>query len=170
MGVESYPKTPHLPFSPEVSEDDITLFCEEEVVITEKLDGANCLLFKGKVFGRTHQHEANHSSFAQVKQLYSCFSFLVPEDLQLFGECMTGIHSIEYAALKSHFYLFAIYRLKSRSNESVSNDNQGIPHFARFPCFASSNYNRPQIQERENLSSSNHNNRLVIAILLPVKC
>jgi hypothetical protein len=54
---EKYPKTPHLPFSPGVFSDDITLdskhctqFLNKEVVITEKLDGGNCQLHQGKGF------------------------------------------------------------------------------------------------------------------------
>lgn len=32
-------------------------------MITEKLDGGNCCMFSGKVFARTHKHEATHASF-----------------------------------------------------------------------------------------------------------
>lgn len=55
--VVKYPKTPHLPFSPGVAEDDIILPCDgsklpilsEDVVVTEKLDGGNCSIHCGKV-------------------------------------------------------------------------------------------------------------------------
>ena len=52
---EKYPKTPHLPFSPGINSDDITLdskhcnqFLNKEIVITEKLDGGNCQLYQNK--------------------------------------------------------------------------------------------------------------------------
>jgi len=61
-----YPKTQHLPFSPQVNDDDVvcdakicsSLFCKKEVVITEKLDGGNCQLFQQKVYARTVGKEA----------------------------------------------------------------------------------------------------------------
>ncbi len=55
-----YPRTPHLPFSPGVSADDIVLvsskdtalpILSQETVVTEKLDGGNCSIYNGKVCG-----------------------------------------------------------------------------------------------------------------------
>ncbi|EFC45507.1 predicted protein [Naegleria gruberi] len=116
---QKYPKTPHLPFSPEHQDDDVVLsnqhctqFVGQEVIITEKMDGGNCQLFQGKIFARTTNKEATHASFGPIKQLYSQFSFLIPDHLVLFGENMYGIHSIEYNNLKSYFYLFAILDLQ----------------------------------------------------------
>jgi len=115
---QKYPKTPHLPFSPEHQDDDVVLpdshctqFVGKEVIITEKLDGGNCQLFQGKIFARTTSKEATHPSFGPVKQLYSQFQFLIPDHLVLYGENMYGIHSIEYGNLDSYFYLFAILDL-----------------------------------------------------------
>jgi len=117
-----YPSTPHLPFSPGVNEDDIVAdygveqtFAngETRIIITEKLDGGNCCLKNGQVYGRTHSHEATHWSFSQVKQLYNAkmmekpeFFFEEFEGIELFGENMAAIHSIEYNRLTSPFYLF----------------------------------------------------------------
>lgn len=116
-----YPKTPHLPFSPEIKDDDIILnedncklFVGCDIVITEKLDGGNCQLFENKVYARTTSKEATHKSFSAIKQLYSQFSYKVPSNLALFGENMYGVHSIEYTNLKSYFYLFAV--LEENSN------------------------------------------------------
>jgi hypothetical protein len=53
---DRYPSTPHLPFSPQVNEDDIridasqsSVFVGAPIVITEKLDGGNCCICDGKV-------------------------------------------------------------------------------------------------------------------------
>lgn len=48
MTYYKYPRTYHLPWSPGVSEDDktisdISIFRDSEVVVSEKLDGENCL-------------------------------------------------------------------------------------------------------------------------------
>eukprot|EP01059_Diplonema_ambulator_P002346 TRINITY_DN12002_c0_g1_i2.p1 TRINITY_DN12002_c0_g1~~TRINITY_DN12002_c0_g1_i2.p1 ORF type:complete len:227 (+),score=16.15 TRINITY_DN12002_c0_g1_i2:36-716(+) len=113
---EEYPRTPHLPFSPQVADDDITRvetaddpLLNTEVIITEKLDGGNCCLSSGKVYARTHGQEATHGSFDWVKGFYSQFSWWDGLDgLSLFGENLQGVHSIEYTGLKSFFYLFAV--------------------------------------------------------------
>ncbi len=56
--LQKYPRTPHLPFSPGVSADDVVLpytnsadlpILSQETVLTEKLDGGNCSIYKGKV-------------------------------------------------------------------------------------------------------------------------
>lgn len=38
-------------------------FIGPRVIVTEKLDGANCCIQHGAVYARTHGHEATHASF-----------------------------------------------------------------------------------------------------------
>ncbi len=137
IGVK-YPSTPHVPFSPSVHADDFvgadfSAICGSlggRVIVTEKLDGGNCCLRDGKVFGRTHSHEATHWSFGSVKQLYmtllmthyEVFESKYP-GLELYGENMTAIHSIDYDRLCSSFYLFgAACRKKDGTREWFSWD------------------------------------------------
>ena len=114
-----YPRTHHLPFSPQVADDDIVQsntgpLIGVETIITEKIDGGNCCLTDGKVFARTHSKEADHASFDWVKGFYSQFSYCnLLNGLSLFGENMQAVHSIKYCNLKSFFYLFAV-----RDNEN----------------------------------------------------
>mmetsp|Transcript_49977 Transcript_49977/g.140044 ORF Transcript_49977/g.140044 Transcript_49977/m.140044 type:complete len:1427 (-) Transcript_49977:87-4367(-) len=110
-GKDNYPSTPHLPFSPGVHADDVQLAdCEalllSEVVVTEKLDGGNCCIKDGQVYARTHAHPATHQSFSAVKQLAMNFAQCVG-DVELYGENMAAVHSIEYGNLTSYFYVFA---------------------------------------------------------------
>ena len=49
-----------------------------------------------------------HPSFGPIKQLAAQVSYLLPDNIQLFGENMFGIHSIEYDGLTSFFYIFAV--------------------------------------------------------------
>jgi len=85
------------------------------VTITEKLDGGNCCLAWGKVYARTHGHEATHASFSAVKALSAqlrrdkadVFEVLDDRRIMLFGENMAAVHSIEYDGIGSVFYLFA---------------------------------------------------------------
>ena len=57
--------------------------------------------------------QATHPWFAACKALYSSFAERVDPDLQLFGENMSAVHSIEYDELGSHFYLFSVRRASS---------------------------------------------------------
>lgn len=116
-----YPSTPHLPFSPGVGDDDTVLpasgaspftGAEVVVVVSEKLDGGNCCVHDGKVFARTHGHEADHASFGPIKELAVLLRPQLPPHLQLFGENMAAVHSIEYSGLKSYFYLFAVRNVR----------------------------------------------------------
>jgi len=121
VGKANYPKTPHLPFSPGINPDDTrTSDCQKilsrEVVITEKLDGGNCCIKADvarqrlQVFGRTHAQPTEHASFSAVKELASCLEYDQLGDVEIFGENMQAIHSIEYGNLTSYFYVFAARR------------------------------------------------------------
>lgn len=118
-GAAKYPRTPHLPFSPGVGVDDVVAellprLLQGEVVITEKLDGGNCSFYQGKVFSRSAADETSHASFGPVKQLFARLApMLQRSEVQLFGENMFGIHSIEYDYLQSCFYLFAARDVKT---------------------------------------------------------
>ena len=108
----SYPRTPHLPFSPGGTDDDLrlntaSLFEGQSIVVTEKLDGGCCSLRSGKVYARSHAQEATHPSFSRVKELAASLAN-VPEcrGVVLYGENMTAIHSIDYDGLATFFYLF----------------------------------------------------------------
>ena len=110
-----YPRTPHLPFSQGIQSDDIILSYEdslpvlqEEVIVTEKVDGGNCCVHDGMVYARSTNSEATHPSFGPIKQLAAQVCYLLPGNIQLFGENMFGIHSIEYDGLTSFFYIFAV--------------------------------------------------------------
>ena len=109
-----YPRTPHFSFSPGGTDDDIRLGASNfqgkgAVVVTEKLDGGNCMICNGKVYARSHGQEAKHESFSRVKALaVSLSQYSIVQGLCLYGENMTAIHSIEYNCLSSFFYLFAV--------------------------------------------------------------
>ena len=62
------------------------------------------------MYARTVNSEVTHPSFGPVKQLAAQVSFILPDNIQLFGENMFGIHSIEYDRLESYMYVFAALR------------------------------------------------------------
>lgn len=52
-----------------------------------RLDGGNCCLKDGQVYGRTHAQPASHESFSAVKELAANLGNLL-QDVQVFGENM----------------------------------------------------------------------------------
>jgi hypothetical protein len=112
--MEKYPRTYHFSFSPEIHSDDkvIDKDCEKsfigrEVVVLEKLDGGNACLKNGKVFARTHSTPAVHDSFSMLKQINNFLKYDI-DGLEIFGENLQGIHSIDYGEIESPFYIFNI--------------------------------------------------------------
>jgi hypothetical protein len=115
--MKKYPRTFHFQFSPEVHDDDKVIsfkhlgnFLQDEVIITEKLDGSNSAL-KGHqgVFGRSHALPTKEPWYDHLKGLYYSKMNLINPDYWYFGENTFAIHSIEYTKMDSYFYIFAIY-------------------------------------------------------------
>ena len=118
--MKKYPRTYHLPFSPEVHSDDklcdvsdlYRIIDEQvEVVITEKLDGgACCLKAHAGVMARSHGQETSCSSFNYIKNVhyYPNMQDIIEQNLMICGENMFAIHSIEYTNLQDYFYVFNI--------------------------------------------------------------
>ena len=82
--MDKFPSISHLPFSPQVHDDDTVLdgnsdslckFVKEKVVIHEKLDGGNCCIFEARVFARSHRQEACHPWFNTIKAMGTLILF-----------------------------------------------------------------------------------------------
>ena len=117
MTLIKYPRTYHWPFSPEIHSDDKTLrqehlanFINQEVVITEKLDGGNCCLTSDNVFARSHSGQASHPSFAPIKALHATIKHQIPNGTFIFGENIYGVHTIKYEQFDAYLYVFAVSR------------------------------------------------------------
>lgn len=110
---QKYPRTPHVPFSPGATSDDkkadsTATLENKRTISTEKLDGSNSGLNRGGVFARSHAAYTRNPWDTILWELHSRISRDIDEDMFIFGENMYGIHSIEYRALESYFYVFGI--------------------------------------------------------------
>lgn len=108
-----YPRTPHLPWSPGYTEDDVSLpntkhFENKEVVVTEKLDGENTTMYSDYLHARSIDGRS-HVSREWVKKLHSTICYSIPPGWRLCGENVYAQHSIAYDQLESYFYLFSIW-------------------------------------------------------------
>lgn len=112
MHSQKYPRTYHFPFSPGTTSDDriakdISGLLQKNIVITEKLDGENSCLNQYGVFARSH---AAPTQNPWANYLWEKWHLLKNDlgDIEIFGESLYAIHSIEYRYLESYFYVFAI--------------------------------------------------------------
>ncbi|MFK0097006.1 RNA ligase family protein [Streptomyces sp. NPDC091040] len=108
-----YPRTPHLPWSPGATSDDVRMtdlaaLAGTEVVVTEKLDGENTTLYADGLHARSLD-SAHHPSRTWVKALQARVGARVPQGWRICGENMFARHSLAYDALESHFYGFSVW-------------------------------------------------------------
>ncbi|MEU0272844.1 RNA ligase family protein [Streptomyces sp. NPDC006307] len=114
----SYPRTPHLPWSPGAAADDVRAgdlagLVGREVVVTEKLDGENTTLYADGLHARSLD-SAHHPSRAWVKGLQGRIAARVPAGWRVCGENMYARHSIAYGDLESWFYGFSVWDDRDR--------------------------------------------------------
>jgi hypothetical protein len=108
-----YPRTPHLPWSPGASDDDIvrwevTNFVGREVVVTEKRDGENTTMYRDHIHARSVDSR-HHPSRNWVKQLHGRIGHLIPQGWRVCGENLYAEHSLRYTELKSYFEVFSVW-------------------------------------------------------------
>ncbi|MFE5092215.1 RNA ligase family protein [Streptomyces sp. NPDC056638] len=108
-----YPRTPHLPWSPGATSDDVRIadlsgLTGREIVVTEKLDGENTTLYTGGLHARSLD-SAHHPSRGWVKALQGRIGARIPEGWRVCGENMFARHSIPYDGLESFVYGFSVW-------------------------------------------------------------
>ena len=74
---------------------------------TEKLDGENNCLSRYGVFARSHVAPTTSPWTSQLRQRWELLKNDLG-DIELFGENLYAVHSIEYKRLETHFYVFAV--------------------------------------------------------------
>jgi hypothetical protein len=109
-----YGRTYHYPFSPGTTSDDrinrnywADVSRLGEVVHTEKLDGENNCLSRYGVFARSHAAPTVSAWTKRIRQQWELIKNDLG-DLEIFGENLYAIHSIEYKKLEHHYYVFAV--------------------------------------------------------------
>ena len=157
-----YPRTYHLPWSEGASSDDKThslskiaeMFAEQEVVVTEKLDGENSSIYPD---GYTHARSidsAHHASRSHLKSLAAEIAYNIPEGFRICGENVYAEHSIRYSSLEAYFYAFSIFdgaRCLSWDDTQEYADLLGI---SVVPVLYRGIWNPQLIRERWNGKSS----------------
>lgn len=126
-----FPSTVHLTASPSVSRQDKVMsaedrqvFLKNNIIVEEKLDGANIGISRApdgklRVQNRgSYLTEPYRGQFSRLSSWLAINSDGLQEVLQneviLFGEWCAAKHSIEYSSLPDFFLLFDIYDLKEK--------------------------------------------------------
>ncbi|WP_237388124.1 RNA ligase family protein [Xenorhabdus sp. Sc-CR9] len=114
MQSRKYGRTFHYPFSPGTTSDDRInhhwwqdMQKIKRLVHTEKLDGENNCLNRYGVFARSHAAPTQSAWTQQIRQRWE----VIKNDLgniEIFGENLYAIHSIEYRQLEEYFFVFAV--------------------------------------------------------------
>jgi hypothetical protein len=109
-----YGRTYHYPFSPGTTSDDrinhnywndITAI--KQLVHTEKLDGENNCMSKYGVFARSHAAPTESAWSRKIREYWQSIKNDLGE-LEIFGENLYAIHSIEYPYIENYFFVFGI--------------------------------------------------------------
>jgi ATP-dependent RNA circularization protein (DNA/RNA ligase family) len=112
-GYVKYPRTPHLPFSPGVQKDDAFLldtriFENQEVIVTEKMDGENITMYSDHLHARSLD-SGYHWSRERLYKFHAEIAHLIPENFRVCGENLVARHSIKYANLPHFFLGFSVW-------------------------------------------------------------
>ena len=112
------PSMKHLPWSQEnarqqkwLDESDAReMFEGREIVIMEKMDGANACMTKENVYARSHSGEPHREEWDYLKKFHSeKYMHKIPENMAIFGEYLYARHSIKYEELPNYFLAFGVY-------------------------------------------------------------
>lgn len=156
-----YGRTFHYPFSPGTTSDDRInhsywedLKSINQVVHTEKLDGENTCLNQYGVFARSHAAPTRHPWAGYLKEKWQIIQNDLG-DLEIFGENIYAVHSIEYITIESHFYVFGIRMLDKWLSWEEVKFYAGLLDFPTVPEIEIVESNDQQIFEEKILSIVN---------------
>ena len=155
-----YPRTFHLPWSMNISNDDKVLksteyFEGKDIVITEKMDGENTTICFEKAYARSIDSN-NHPSRDWIKALWARIRYDIPEGWKICGENMYARHSIGYTNLPSYFLVFAII---SEKNQFLTWEETKIKckqwNLQTVPEIWTGNYSEKEIRKFDDIVKTN---------------
>jgi len=147
-----YPRTYHFPFSPGATNDDKIQHDWEgilahELVLTEKLDGENtCLKAKG-VFARSHGAPTRNPWAQNMWPVWERIKRDL-DDLEIFGENLYGVHSIEYQRLPDYFFVFAARKEERWLSWPELQETAFLLDLRVVPTIGSGRFNAKDLQQR----------------------
>lgn len=113
---KKYPRTPHLPHSLGMTDDDKMASKETlallqsgiPLVVTEKMDGSNLTFYRDYFHGRSLD-SGTHAWDTQARALWGQIRFDIPEGWRISGESMYARRSVAYDNLPGVYIVFGIW-------------------------------------------------------------
>ena len=108
-----YPRTPHVPWSDSISDDDriiksMNAFKDAEIIITEKMDGENTTMYNDHIHARSVDGKS-HPSQSYVKNYWANMSYNIPDGFRICGENLYAVKNIAYSDLSIYFQGFSVW-------------------------------------------------------------
>jgi hypothetical protein len=107
-----YPRTPHLPWSHPSKNDkiirDLSSFNEKEIVVSVKIDGENCTMYKNFIHARSLMPMTGQDR-GFVKSLHATISSNIPDGWRICCENAYAKHSIHYSNLENYVFVLSIW-------------------------------------------------------------
>lgn len=135
-----YPRTPHLSQSQGKTRDDLTQFdlskiIGSKVVLLEKLDGQNTVLTSEGIYSRNMMDKAVGPTFNHLLlQWVTIKDKLYEWNVQIMGENLYAVHSIEYNSLNAWYYIFGARNLNGNFHSwDVTEKYSGSVGFPTVP-------------------------------------
>ena len=121
---QKYPRTPHLPWSEGVGDDDQkAMSCDHfegvEIVVTETMDGENTTGYPDHFHARSVD-SASHPSQSMARAAHAKFAHDIPDGWRICCENVFALHSIGYSNLPGHLLLISVW---DESNTCLSWDD-----------------------------------------------
>lgn len=111
--VHKYPSTPYSSLSPGRDPNDKVIdaascFEGKEVVVSIKMDGESCSMYRDHIHARSLDSR-HHPSRDWVKAFWASIRHNIPQNWRVCGENLYAQHSIVYEILDSYFLGFSIW-------------------------------------------------------------
>jgi hypothetical protein len=119
-----YPRTYHLPSSPNLQNDDrqhknVDFFTNKEVICSIKMDGEATSMYPDYIHARSI-NSGYHESRTYISSLHGSIKHDIPKYFRICGENVYAKHSIYYQHLEAYFYVFSIW---NEINEALNWDD-----------------------------------------------
>ncbi|KDP84393.1 MULTISPECIES: RNA ligase family protein [Cupriavidus] len=112
-----YPRTPHLPWSPGLGDNDrrietLDAFHGRRVIVTSKMDGENTSLYRTGMHARSLDSR-HHPGREWLKGFWGAMRMDIPDRWRVCGENLFATHSIRYRDLASFFPGFSVWNARN---------------------------------------------------------
>lgn len=165
-----YPRTYHLPFTGQTTEDDkifhnaSEVFKDKEVVITIKMDGENFTGYSDYCHARSLD-SGNHESRNWVKTFhFKNIAYNLPEGFRYCAENLYAKHSIHYKDLETYLYAFQIWDKNTCLSWDDTQEWFELLGLQSVPVVFRGTYNEDKIKKLFKETIENGHEGLVIRI------